>query len=119
MFNFTALTGFERIDGDEKRFEVNPSEFFVSFNADWIIKKSFRISHSLRYRSDAEWNLRYKDPYIVKGDWFWDATFEQRFPKWGISLAGTIVQALGKEVVEAPNGEYSRLRFFCTAKKAF
>lgn len=119
LFNFTALTGFERIDGDEKRFEVNPSEFFVSFNADWIIKKSFRISHSLRYRSDAEWNLRYKDPYIVKGDWFWDATFEQRFPKWGISLAGTIVQALGKEVVEAPNGEYSRLRFFCTAKKAF
>ena len=119
MLNFTALTGFERIDGKEKRFEVNPSEFFVSFSADWLIKKTFRISHSLRYRSDAEWNLRSRDPYVVKGDWYWDATFEQRFPKWGLSLAGTIVQALGDEVIEIPNGDFSRLRFFCTAKKAF
>ena len=119
LFNFTALTGFERIDGDEKRFEVNPVEFYVAFSADWLIKRSFRISHSLRYRSDAEWNLRSKDPFIVKGDWFWDATFEQRFPKYGISLAGSIIQALGKEVIETPNGEYSRIRFVCTAKKAF
>ena len=119
VLNFTALTGFERIDGNEKRFEVNPAEFFVAFNADWLINKTFRISHSLRYRSDAEWNLRSRDPYIVKGDWYWDATFEQRFPKYGISFAGSIIQALGKEVIEAPNGEYSRVRFFCTAKKAF
>lgn len=119
LLKFTALTGFERIDGNEKRFEVNPSEFFVSFNADWLIRKTFRISHSLRYRSDAAWNLRSRDPFIVKGDWYWDATFEQRFPKWGISLAGTIIQALGDEVGEAPNGDYSRMRFFCTAKKAF
>ena len=119
LINFTALTGFERIDGDEKRFEVNPSEFFVAFNADWLIKKMFRISHSIRYRSDAQWNLRSRDPFVVKGDWFWDATFEQRFPKWGLSLAGSIIQALGKDVIETPNGEYSRVRFFCTAKKAF
>lgn len=119
MFNFTALTGFERIDGDDKRFEVNPSEFFVAFNADWLIKKTFRISHSLRYRSDAEWNLRTKDPYVVKGDWYWDATFEQRFPKYGLSFAGSIIQALGREMIETPNGDYSRVRFFCTAKKAF
>ena len=119
LLRFTALTGFERIDGKEKRFEVNPSEFFVSFNADWLIKKTFRISHSLRYRSDAEWNLRTNDPFVVKGDWYWDATFEQRFPKYGISLAGTIIQALGREMIETPNGEYSRIRFFCTAKKAF
>ena len=119
MFNFTALTGFERIDGEEKRFEVNPSEFFVQFNAEWLIKKMFRISHSIRYRSDAQWNLRSRDPFVAKGDWFWDATFEQRFPKWGISLTGTIIQALGKEEIETPNGEFSRLRFFCTAKKAF
>lgn len=119
LLKFTALTGFERIDGNEKRFEVNPSEFFISFNADWLIKKTFRISHSLRYRSDAAWNLRTQDPFIVKGDWYWDATFEQRFPKWGISLAGTIIQALGDEVKQTPNGEYSRMRFFCTVKKAF
>ena len=119
LLKFTTLTGFERIDGKEKRFEVNPSEFFVSFNADWLIKKMFRISHSLRYRSDAEWNLRSKDPFVVKGDWYWDATFEQRFPKWGITLAGSIIQALGDEVIETPNGNYSRVRFFCTAKKAF
>ena len=119
LLSFTALTGFERIDGNEKRFEVNPSEFFVAFNADWLIKKTFRISHSLRYRSDAEWNLRSRDPFVVKGDWYWDATFEQRFPKYGLSLAGTIIQALGREMIETPNGEYSRIRFFCTAKKAF
>ena len=119
LLKFTALTGFERIDGKEKRFEVNPSEFFVSFNADWLIKKTFRISHSLRYRSDAEWNLRSVDPLVVKGDWYWDATFEQRFPKWGITLAGSIIQAIGDEIVETPNGNYSRVRFFCTAKKAF
>ncbi|SHK39922.1 hypothetical protein [Fibrobacter sp. UWB12] len=119
LLKFTTLTGFERIDGKEKRFEVNPSEFFVSFNADWLIKKTFRISHSLRYRSDAEWNLRSVDPFIVKGDWYWDVTFEQRFPKWGITLAGSIIQAIGDEVVETPNGNYSRVRFFCTAKKAF
>ena len=119
LVKFTALTGFEHINGDEERFEVNPSEFFASFNADWLIHKTFRISHSLRYRSDAKWNLRYSDPFVVKGDWYWDATFEQRFPKYGISLAGSIIQALGKEVIETPNGEYSRLRFFCTAQKAF
>ena len=119
LLKFTALTGFERIDGNEKRFEVNPSEFFVSFNADWLIRKTFRISHSLRYRSDAAWNLRSQDPFIVKGDWYWDATFEQRFPKWGLSLAGTIIQALGDEVREIPNGDSSRMRFFCTAKKVF
>ena len=119
MFNFKALAGFERIDGNEKRFEVSPSEFFVSLDANWLIRKTFRISHSLRYRSDAQWNLRSKDPFVVKGDWFWDATFEQRFPKWGISLAGTIIQALGDEVKETPNGEFSRMRFFCTVKKAF
>ena len=119
MFKFTALTGFERIDGNQKRFEVNPAEFFVAFNADWLIKRSFRISHSIRYRSDAEWNLRSRDPLVVKGDWFWDVTFEQRFPKHGISLAGTLIQVLGDEVIETPNGGYSRFRFVCTAKKAF
>ena len=119
LFKFTALTGFERIDGDKKSFEVNPAEFFVAFNADWLIKRTFRISHSLRYRSDADWNLHTTNPFVVKGDWFWDVTFEQRFPKWGISLAGSIIQAIGDEVVETPNGQYSRIRFFCTAKKAF
>lgn len=119
LLKFTALTGFERIDGNQKRFEVNPAEFFVAFNADWLIKRSFRISHSIRYRSDAEWNLRSRDPLVVKGDWFWDVTFEQRFPKYAISLVGTLIQVLGKEVIEAPNGGYSRFRFVCTAKKAF
>ena len=119
LLKFTALTGFEHIEGKEKRFEIQPSEFFAEFNADWLIKKTFRISHSIRYRSDAKWNLRSKKPYVVKGDWYWDATFEQRFPKYGLSLAGSIIQALGKEVIETPNGDYSRVRFYCTAKKAF
>lgn len=119
MFNFKALGGFEHIDGKSSRFEVNPAEFFVSFSADWLFRKSFRISHSLRYRSDAEWNLRSSDPLVVKGDWYWDATFEQMFPKQGLFLTGTLLHSLANEVLQTPNGGYDRLRFICTVKKTF
>ena len=119
MFAFKALGGFERIDGEEKRFEVTPAEFFASFSADWFLRKSFRISHSLRYRSDAKWNLRSRDPLTVKGDWFWDATFEQQFPLYGLYLTGTLLHVLGDEVIETPNGAHNRLRFVCTVRKTF
>ena len=119
MFSFTALGGFERIDGNDNRFEVTPAEFFTSFTADWLLRKSFRISHSLRYRSDAQWNLRSADPLVVKGDWFWDATFEQRFPKYGLFLTGTLLHVLGDEVIETPNGAENRLRFICQVRKTF
>ena len=119
MFSFTALGGFERIDGNDNRFEVTPAEFFTSFTADWLLRKSFRISHSLRYRSDAQWNLRSADPVVVKGDWFWDATFEQRFPKYGLFLTGTLLHVLGDEVIETPNGAENRLRFICQVRKTF
>ena len=119
MFNFKALGGFERIDGDTFRFEVTPAEFFVAFTADWLLRKSFRISHSLRYRSDAEWNLRGRDPMVVKGDWYWDATFEQMFPKQGLYLTGTLLHVLADEVIQTPNGSEDRLRFVCTVKKTF
>jgi len=119
MFAFKALGGFERIDGEEKRFEVTPVEYFASFSADWLLRKSFRISHSLRYRSDAQWNLRSRDPLVIKGDWFWDATFEQQFPKQGLYLTGTLLHVIGDEMVETPNGAENRLRFVCTVKKTF
>jgi hypothetical protein len=119
MFSFTALGGFERIDGNDNRFEVTPVEFFTSFTADWLLRKSFRISHSLRYRSDAQWNLRSDDPLVVKGDWYWDATFEQQFPKYGLFLTGTLLHVLGDEVIETPNGAENRLRFVCQVRKTF
>jgi hypothetical protein len=119
MFKFRALAGFERIDGDDRRFEVTPSEFFVAFTGDWLIRKSFRVSHSLRYRSDAQWNLRSSDPLIVKGDWYWDATFEQMFPKYGLSLAGSLIHVLADEVVQVPGADYDRIRFVCTVRKKF
>ena len=119
MFAFKALGGFERIDGEEKRFEVTPAEYFASFSADWLLRKSFRISHSLCYRSDAQWNLRSRDPMVIKGDWYWDATFEQQFPKQGLYLTGTLLHVIGDEVVETPNGAENRLRFVCTVKKTF
>ena len=118
-FKFRALGGFERIDGREERFEVTPSEFFVAFSGDWLIRKSFRVSHSLRYRSDAEWNLRSKDPLVVKGDWYWDATFEQMFPKFGLYLTGTLIHVLADEVIQVPGTDYDRIRFVCTVKKTF
>ena len=118
-FKFRALAGFERIDGPTGRFEVTPSEYFVAFTGDWLVRKSFRVSHSLRYRSDAQWNLRSQDPLVVKGDWYWDATFEQMFPRFGLYLAGTLIHVLADEVVQAPNGDYDRLRFVCTVRKTF
>ena len=119
MFSFKALTGIEKIDGPDERFEVTPSEFFASFSADWLLQKSFRISHSLRYRSDAKWNLRSRNPLEVKGDWYWDATFEQMFPKQGLYLTGTILHVLADETLQVPNAGYDRLRFVCTVKKTF
>ena len=95
------------------------AEYFASFSADWLLRKSFRISHSLRYRSDAQWNLRSRDPMVIKGDWYWDATFEQQFPKQGLYLTGTLLHVIGDEVVETPNGAENRLRFICTVKKTF
>ncbi|SHK53703.1 hypothetical protein [Fibrobacter sp. UWEL] len=119
MFAFKAHAGFEHIDGADRRFEVTPAEFFTSFTADWYLRKSFRISHSLHYRSDARWNLRSPDPLVVKGDWYWDATFEQQFRKLGLFLTGSILHALGEEQFEVPNANYGRLRFVCTVKKTF
>ena len=119
MFKFRALAGFERIDGPPERFEVTPAEYFVAFTGDWLIRKSFRVSHSLRFRSDAQWNLRGHDPLVVKGDWYWDATFEQQFPRLGLYLTGTLIHVLADEVVQVPNGDYDRIRFVCTVKKTF
>ena len=119
MFKFRALAGFERIDGPMERFEVTPAEYFVAFTGDWLIRKSFRVSHSLRFRSDAQWNLRGHDPLVVKGDWYWDATFEQQFPRLGLYLTGTLIHVLADEVVQVPNGDYDRIRFVCTVKKTF
>ncbi len=119
MFKFRALTGFERIDGDDQRFEVTPAEYFVAFTGDWLIRKSFRVSHSLRYRSDARWNLRSSDPMVVKGDWFWDATFEQMFPKYGLSFTGSLIHVLADEVIQVPGADYDRVRIVCYIRKTF
>ena len=119
MFKFRALTGFERIDGDDQRFEVTPAEYFVAFTGDWLIRKSFRVSHSLRYRSDARWNLRSSDPMVVKGDWFWDVTFEQMFPKYGLSFTGSLIHVLADEVIQVPGADYDRVRIVCSIRKTF
>ena len=119
MFKFTALTGFEHIDGPVDHAEVTPAEFYTGFMGDWLLNKTFKISHSLRYRSDAKWNLRSADPMVVKGDWVWDASFSQMFPKYGITLTGTLMHVLADEEMETVNGGYDRIRFICQAKKTF
>ena len=119
LFKFNAMAGFERLDGLTKKLEVTPAEYFVSFGGDWLINKTFRISHSLKYRSDARWNLRSVDPLVVKGDWYWDVTFEERIPKYGIVFSGTLLHVLADEVIEVPNSGYDRFRLVCTAKKIF
>ena len=119
MFMFTAMAGFEHIDGPVDNAEVTPAEFYTGFTGDWLLNKTFKISHSLRYRSDAKWNLRSENPMVVKGDWVWDASFEQRFPKYGLSLTGTLLHVLADEVAETVNGGIDRIRFICQAKKTF
>lgn len=119
MFKFTAMAGFEHIDGPVDNAEVTPAEFYTGFTGDWLLNKTFKISHSLRYRSDAKWNLRSPDPMVVKGDWTWDASFSQMFPKYGITLTGTLMHVLADEVMETVNGGYDRIRFICQAKKTF
>ncbi len=119
MFSFKALGGFEHIEGPDRSFEVNPAEYYASFTADWLFRKSFMISHALHYRTDARWNLRSPNPLVVKGDWYWDATFEQRFVEQGLFLTGSILHTLGDERVEVPNGDYGRVRFVCSVRKTF
>ena len=119
MFKFTAMAGFEHIEGPVDNAEVTPAEFYSGFMGDWLLNKTFKISHSLRYRSDAKWNLRSQKPMVVKGDWTWDASFSQMFPKYGITLTGTLMHVLADEVMETVNGGYDRIRFICQAKKTF
>jgi hypothetical protein len=119
MFRFTAMAGFEHINGDVDNAEVTPAEFYTGFTGDWLLNRTFKVSHSLRYRSDAKWNLRSTNPLVVKGDWVWDASFSQMFPKYGITLTGTLMHVLADEVMETVNGGYDRIRFICQAKKTF
>jgi len=119
MFAFKAMGGYEHLEGVDRQFEVNPAEFYTSFTADWLLRKSFRISHALHYRSDARWNLRSNDPMVVKGGWYWDATFEQQFIEQGLFLTGSILHTLGDELIEVPNGDYGRVRFVCSVRKTF
>lgn len=119
MFSFTAMGGFERIWGPTREFEVTPAEYFASFEGDWLLGGSIRIAHSINYRSDARWNLRSSNPMVIKGDWYWNATFEQQFPKYGLYLTGSLLHVLADEALQAPNGSYDRLRFICTVRKTF
>lgn len=119
MFSVFARAGFERIDGSEERFEVNPVENWLSISASWNLWNRFEIEHAWTYRSDARWNLRTKDPFVVKGSWYWNASFVQKFPHYGLSLSATILHAIGKELVQVPNGGVDRTRFYCNVMKAF
>lgn len=119
MFSLLARAGFERIDGDEERFEVSPVENWLSIAASWNLWNRFEIQHAWTYRSDARWNLRTEDPFLVKGSWYWNASFVQKFPGVGLSLSATILHAIGEELVRVPNGGDDRTRFFCNVTKTF
>ena len=49
MFKFTAMAGFEHIEGPVDNAEVTPAEFYTGFMGDWLLNKTFKISHSLPY----------------------------------------------------------------------
>ncbi len=119
LFDVEGRGGIERIRGSEKRFEVNPAEGWVAFQANWNFFNYLKISQSWNYRSDARWNLRSENPLIVKGAWFWNLTLSQNFPEHGILLSGTLLHILGKEQLEVPNGGLDRTRFYCNIRKNF
>lgn len=119
LFLAKARGGVEQIWGKEERFEIEPSEAWFALEANWTIRKTLLISHSWHYRSDARWNLRRPDPFEIRGDWFWNASFSQLFPKQGLTLTGTLLHVLSDTFIEVPNGNKNRTRFICSVKKAF
>lgn len=119
MFKLEARGGVEKIKGEEKRFEVNPSEGWVNFLAYWNFSDYLRVTQSWNYRSDARWNLRYSDPLVVKGSWYWNLTAEQNFPQYGLTLTGTLLHIIGKDFVMVPGGGVDRTRFYCGVRKSF
>lgn len=119
LFSFETRGGIEKIEGPEKRFEVNPAEGFVSFFAKWNFNEYLLVSQSVNYRSDARWNLRSSDPLVIKGDWFWNISLEQNFPNYGLSLSGTLLHIIGNDFLEVPGGGIDRTRFFCSIRKFF
>lgn len=119
LFSLETRGGIEKIEGSEKRFEVNPAEGFVSIKGLWNFDDYLIISQSLNYRSDARWNLRYSDPLVVKGDWFWNVTLEKNFPNYGLYLTGTLLHIIGHDFYEVPGGGLDRTRFFCSIRKSF
>ena len=119
LFSFETRGGIEKIEGPEKRFEVNPAEGFVSFLAKWNFNEYLLVSQSVNYRSDARWNLRSSDPLVIKGDWFWNISLEQNFPNYGLSLSGTLLHIIGNDFLEVPGGGIDRTRFFCSIRKFF
>jgi hypothetical protein len=104
LFSLGARAGFERIEGEEERFEVNPVEEWVQIDAHWLLNKTFKIDHSWIYRSDAGWNLRSPDPMIIKGDWYWNASFSQLFSEVWAESYGNNSAWLSDDKVLAPNG---------------
>lgn len=119
MLSLSARAGFERIEGSEERFEVNPAEEWVSIGAYWNLWNRFFVEHSWSYRSDAQWNLRTEDPFVVKGSWYWNASLTQNFPAYGLSLKATLIHSLGKSLTMVPNGGEDLTRFFCNIVKTF
>ena len=119
LFALETRGGFERIEGKERQFEVNPAEGWVAISGLWNFDNHLIISQSLNYRSDARWNLRYSTPLVVKGDWFWNVSLIQNFPSYGLTLSGTLLHIIGKDFFEVPGGGLDRTRFYCTIKKSF
>lgn len=119
LFRLEARGGVEKIKGEERRFEVNPSEGWVNFIAYWNFSDYLRVTQSWNYRSDARWNLRYSDPLVVKGSWYWNLTAEQNFPEYGITLTGTLLHIIGKDHLQVPGGGIDRTRFYCGARMNF
>lgn len=119
LFALETRGGFERIEGKERQFEVNPAEGWVAISGLWNFDNHLIISQSLNYRSDARWNLRYSTPLVVKGDWFWNISLIQNFPSYGLTLSGTLLHIIGKDFFEVPGGGLDRTRFYCTIKKSF
>lgn len=119
MFLTKARAGLERLWGEKERFELEPYEHWLEIRADWTINKTLLISHSINYRSEAQWNLRHPDTYSVPSDWYWNASISQLFPKYGLSLTGTLLHVLSDNIIEVPNGNENRTRFFCNIKKTF
>jgi hypothetical protein len=119
LFTTGATGGWEQFYGPLYRAEIKPTQGFAKISASWLLLGSLAIDHEWVYRSSASWNHEAGGVLPVPGGWTWNASLQQRFPRYHTTLQATWLHVLTEEAVLAPRGGYDRTRFYCGLRTDF